>query len=74
MNDAAVAISEVSQWLAEMTAKGELPGAAPPGAYIAKREREIVSLRRSFGRPWSGVSGVTFERLLERALAPLTNR
>jgi hypothetical protein len=33
-----------------------------------------VSLRRSFAKPWRGVAGVTFERLLERALVPLTNR
>ncbi len=74
MNDAAVAISDVSLWLADGTARGELHGSAELVAYVATREQEIVSLRESFGRPWRGVSGVTFQRLLERALAPLTNR
>lgn len=78
MNDAAVAIEEASLWIAENEADADGPTHTALARYIARREAEIVALRRGFGGPWRSISGVTFDRRLERALqgmvsAPLTN-
>ena len=47
-----------------------LEGAAI-GRYLVSREREVARLRRTIGRPWRGVSGVTFRRTLGRVVARL---
>ena len=40
-------------------------------AYLQGRERELERLRRTIGAPWRGVNGVTFRRLLGRAVSGL---
>ncbi|CAN5813903.1 inorganic triphosphatase [soil metagenome] len=84
MNDAAVAIEEASLWWGETDADADQPASAGViGGYVSGREAEIVALRKSFGKVWRGVSGVTFERQLSLAVGrladadegqPLTNR
>ena len=39
--------------------------------YLHAREHEMARLRRTLGRPWRGVAGASFRRLLGRALAAL---
>jgi CHAD domain-containing protein len=39
--------------------------------YLVSREKEVARLRRSVGRSWRGVSGLTFRRALGRSLADL---
>ena len=71
MNDAAVAIEEASLWLADNGADVGSPVHAALGDLIAKRESEIVRLRRGFGSAWRGVSGLSFDRLMADAVKPL---
>ncbi|MCU0483375.1 MAG: CHAD domain-containing protein [Chloroflexi bacterium] len=39
--------------------------------YLRAREQEMIRLRRTFGRPWRGVAGSSFRRLLGRTLTAL---
>jgi CHAD domain-containing protein len=71
MNDANVAASMARTFLVEHA--GELSGleSAAIGRYLVSREREVARLRRTIGRPWRGVAGLTFRRSLGRVVARL---
>ncbi len=71
MNDADVSASMARTFLVEHA--GELSGleGAAIGRYLVSREREVARLRRTIGRPWRGVAGVTFRRSLGRVVARL---
>lgn len=71
MQDAVVAIEAASAWLGESESEPAEATRAAVGAYVAKRQAQIASSRAGFAGAWRGVSGVTFERLLERALASM---
>lgn len=75
MQDAVVATETASRWL-DKEGDGDATEAVRTAVekYIATRQAEIAVSREGFAGPWRGVGGVTFARLLERALAPLTNR
>ena len=71
MNDANVSASMARTFLVEHA--GELSGleSAAIGRYLVSREREVARLRRTIGRPWRGVAGLTFRRTLGRVVAKL---
>ncbi len=71
MQDAVVATEAAASWLHE---QGDDETAAVRTAvekYLATRKAEIAASRDGFAAPWRGLSGVTFERLFDRALAGL---
>jgi len=71
LHDAEVSASLTRNFLvAEASRLGPAQVDAIAG-YLRAREQEMVRLRRTFGRPWRGVAGTSFRRLLGRALTVL---
>jgi len=71
MNDADVSASMARTFLVEHAGELSALEGAAIGRYLVSREREVARLRRTIGRPWRGVSGVTFRRTLGRVVARL---
>ncbi|HET7703467.1 MAG TPA: CHAD domain-containing protein [Candidatus Limnocylindrales bacterium] len=71
LNDADVSAHLARDFLVEHAGSLSDPESAAIARYLANREREIARLRRTVGRPWRGVTGITFRRALGRALAAL---
>ena len=71
LNDADVSAHLARDFLVEHAGSLSDPESAAIARYLANREREIARLRRTVGRPWRGVAGLTFRRALGRALAAL---
>ncbi len=67
LHDAAVTADAVRGFLQTSGPLTQVERAAI-GGYLVDREREVARLRRSVGRPWRGVAGVTFSRRLARAV------
>jgi CHAD domain-containing protein len=68
LNDATLAVSTIRTFLGERHATLSLEQRAAIVAYLGDREREMNRLRRSVGRAWRPVTGVTFARRLARSL------
>jgi CHAD domain-containing protein len=71
MNDADVSASMARTFLVEHAGELSALEGAAIGRSLVSREREVARLRRTIGRPWRGVSGVTFRRTLGRVVARL---
>jgi CHAD domain-containing protein len=71
MNDADVSASMARTFLVEHAGDLSALEGAAIGRYLVSREREVARLRRTIGRPWRGVAGVTFRRTLGRVAARL---
>jgi CHAD domain-containing protein len=71
MNDADVSASMARTFLVEHAGELSALEGAAIGRYLVSREREVARLRRTIGRPWRGVAGVTFRRTLGRVAARL---
>ena len=71
MNDAHVSASLARTFLVEHAGELSALEGAAIGRYLLSREREVARLRRTIGRPWRGVAGVTFRRTLGRVAAKL---
>ena len=71
MNDADVSASMARTLLVEHAGELSTLEGAAIGRYLVSREREVARLRRTIGRPWRGVAGVTFRRTLGRVAARL---
>jgi CHAD domain-containing protein len=71
MNDADVSASMARTFLVEHAGELSALESAAIGRYLVSREREVARLRRTIGRPWRGVAGVTFRRTLGRVAARL---
>jgi CHAD domain-containing protein len=68
MNDASVAALEIEAWLTNPSARTTRAQRQAISGYAAAQRATVARLRRSFGSPWRGVSGVTFARLTEHVL------
>jgi triphosphatase len=71
LNDADVSIALTRQFLVERSSTLTEVQADAISDYLHSRERELERLRRSVAVPWRGVSGITFRRLLGRAISAL---
>jgi CHAD domain-containing protein len=71
LNDANVAAGIARDFLAGHAAALSPAQRTAIGGFIVDRERELQRLRRTAGRTWRGVAGVTFRRRLGRVLAGL---
>jgi CHAD domain-containing protein len=71
MNDADVSASMARTFLVEHAGELSALEGAAIGRYLVSREREVARLRRTIGRPWRGVAGITFRRTLGRVVARL---
>jgi CHAD domain-containing protein len=71
MNDADVSASMARTFLVEHAGELSALESAAIGRYLVSREREVARLRRTIGRPWRGVAGVTFRRTLGRVVSRL---
>lgn len=74
MQDAAVAIEAVASFLGAGDATVTEATTEKARAYIERREAQIRRRRESFAGVWAGIAGLSFDRELERALEPLTER
>ena len=66
-----VTIALTRQFLVSNAGRLDPAGTEVIAAYLEGRERELERLRRSIGTPWRGVDGVSFRRLLGRAVSGL---
>lgn len=73
MNDAVVAAQQAHLWLDATTDVTETARAAVE-RYGAEQRSVAERKRHSFGRVWTGVSGVVFARMLRRATTQLEQR
>jgi CHAD domain-containing protein len=71
MNDADVSASMARTFLVEHAGELSALEGAAIGRYLVSREREVARLRRTIGRPWRGVAGLTFRRTLGRVASRL---
>lgn len=71
LHDADVTIALTRQFLVSNAGRLDPAGTEVIAAYLEGRERELERLRRSIGAPWRGVDGVSFRRLLGRAVSGL---
>jgi CHAD domain-containing protein len=71
LNDANVTAHMVRSFLVENASGLSAVESAATARYLVSREREVTQLRRTVGRPWRGVAGVSFRRGLGRTLANL---
>lgn len=71
MQDAVVATEAAAAWLAAGEPESNGDERAAVEKYVARREDEIAASRAGFAGPWRGLSGVTFQRLFDSALARL---
>jgi CHAD domain-containing protein len=68
LNDATLAVAAIRGFLGERHASLRPEQRAAVVAYLGDRERELSRLRRSVGRAWRPIAGVTFARRLARAV------
>jgi len=71
VHDADVTIAMTRQFLVSNAGRLGPAETEVIAAYLQGRERELERLRRTIGAPWRGVNGVTFRRLLGRAVSGL---
>jgi len=71
LHDADVTIAMTRQFLVSNAGRLSPAETEVIAAYLQGRERELERLRRTIGAPWRGVNGVTFRRLLGRAVSGL---
>jgi len=71
VHDADVTIAMTRQFLVSNAGRLSPAETESIAAYLQGRERELERLRRTIGVPWRGVNGVTFRRLLGRAVSGL---
>jgi CHAD domain-containing protein len=71
LNDANVTSHMVRSFLVENAGDLSTLESAAIARYLVTREKELARLRRTVGRPWRGVSGLTFRRSLGRTIASL---
>ena len=71
LNDADVTAHMARSFLVENAGSLSPLESAAIARYLVSREREVARLRRTVGRPWRGVAGVSFRRALGRTLAGL---
>jgi CHAD domain-containing protein len=71
LNDAHVAAGLGRQLLVARAGRMSDAESNAIGRYVVEREREVVRLRRTGGRPWRGVAGPVFRRGLGRVVAGL---
>ncbi len=71
LHDAEVSSSLTRTFLVAEAARLSPSETEAIAGYLHAREHEIARLRRTIGRPWRGVAGPSFRRLLGRALATL---
>lgn len=68
LNDATLAVAAIRSFLGERHAVLSPVERAAVVSYLGDRERELGRLRRSVGRAWRPIVGVTFARRLARAV------
>ena len=71
LNDADVTAHMARSFLVENAGALSGPESAAIARYLVSREKEVARLRRSVGKPWRGVAGVSFRRALGRTIASL---
>jgi CHAD domain-containing protein len=71
MQDADVAAHMTRSFLVGNAGSLSTIESAAIARYLVDREREVARIRRTVGRPWRGVAGVSFRRALGRTLAGL---
>ena len=71
LHDADVTIALTRQFLVANAGRLGPAETEVIAAYLEGRERELERLRRTIGTPWRGVNGVSFRRLLGRAVSGL---
>jgi CHAD domain-containing protein len=71
LHDADVTIALTRQFLVGSAATLSREQTQAIAGYLALKERELTRLHRTMGGPWRAVSGVTFRRLLGRAVSAL---
>lgn len=67
LNDAALTAAAIRTFLGNPPQPLAGPDRRSIEAYLRDRDRTVARLRRSVGRPWRGVLGITFARRLARA-------
>ena len=68
LNDATLAVASIRTFLGERHSMLNPEQRSAIVAYLGDRERELNRLRRSVGRAWRPVVGITFARRLARAV------
>jgi CHAD domain-containing protein len=71
LHDAEVTAGRARAFLVENSGRLSEAEIGAVGRYLSSREKELVRLRRSVGRPWRAVIGPPFRRGLARAIADL---
>jgi CHAD domain-containing protein len=71
LNDADVAATIARDFLATRAAELSAAERSAVGGFVVAQDRELRRLRRTAGRSWRSVAGVTFRRRLGRVLAGL---
>jgi CHAD domain-containing protein len=71
LHDAEVTAGRARAFLVENSGRLSEAEIAAVGRYLSSREKELVRLRRTVGRPWRAVAGLSFRRGLGRAIADL---
>ena len=71
LHDAEVTSGRARAFLVESSGRLTEAEVAAVGRYLSSREKELVRLRRTVGRPWRAVAGLSFRRGLGRAIADL---
>ncbi len=71
LNDASVTLARLHDYLQSANPRPAPETVLAVGAYMRAQEVRIRQLRRSVGRPWRGVAGARFRRVLARAVAGL---
>ncbi len=71
LNDADVTAHMARSFLVENAGELSALESAAIARYLLSREREVARLKRTVGRPWRGVAGVSFRRGLGRTIAGL---
>jgi CHAD domain-containing protein len=71
LHDAEVTAGRARAFLVENSGRLTEAEIAAVGRYLSSREKELLRLRRTVGRPWRAVAGLSFRRGLGRAIADL---
>jgi CHAD domain-containing protein len=71
LHDAEVTSGRARAFLVEHSGRLTEAEIGAVGRYLSSREKELVRLRRTVGRPWRAVAGPPFRRGLARAIADL---
>ncbi|HEY2916928.1 MAG TPA: CHAD domain-containing protein [Candidatus Limnocylindrales bacterium] len=72
LNDAAIAAAATRAFLGHPPTALSSVERRTIETYLRDRDRAVTRLRRSVGRPWRGVIGITFARRLARAVVRLS--